>query len=130
MSKLSSWTGIAVLFLLVNLAMVLSKSQIIAAGFDYRVLSFANLIFFVASLIGYAIQMKGMRNKNPHVFVRSVMSAMLLKMIIVVIATFAYVYLTGDGYNKRSVFVSLLLYLVYLAVEVWVVMKQNKFKNA
>lgn len=130
MSKLSSWTGIAFLFLVVNLVLVIFRQQILAAGFDYKVLSFANLIFFVISLIGYAIQMKGMQHKNPHVFVRSVMSAMLLKMIIVVIATFSYVYFTGEGYNKRSVFVSLLLYLVYLAVEVWVVMKQNKKKNA
>lgn len=130
MSRLSSWTGIAFLFLVVNLILVIFKQQIVAAGFDYKVLSFANLIFFVISLIGYAIQMKGMRHKNPHVFVRSVMSAMMLKMVIVVIATFAYVNLTGDAYNKRSVFVSLLLYLVYLAVEVLVVMKQNKLKNA
>lgn len=130
MSKLFSWTGIAFLFLVVNLILVLFKQQILAAGFDHKVLSFANLIFFVISLIGYAIQMKGMRHKNAHVFVRSVMSAMMLKMVIVVIATFAYVHFTGDGYNKRSVFVSLLLYLVYLAVEVLVVMKQNKLKNA
>ncbi len=130
MNKLSSWTGLAFLFLLVNLVLVLFKNQIAAQGFDTRVLTFANLLFFVISLLGYAIQMKGMRHKNPHVFVRSVMSAMLLKMVIVVIATFSYVYFVGDGYNKRSVFVSLLLYLIYLAVEVMVVMKQNKLKNA
>ena len=130
MIKLSSWTGIAFLFLIVNLILVLLRQKVVAAGFDYKVLTFANLIFFVISLIAYAIQMKGMRHKNPHVFVRSVMSAMMLKMVIVVIATFSYVYIIGDGYNKRSVFVSLLLYLVYLAVEVLVVMKQNKLKNA
>lgn len=130
MIKLSSWTGIAFLFLIVNLILVLLRQKIVAAGFDYKVLTFANLIFFVISLIAYAIQMKGMRDKNPHVFVRSVMSAMMLKMVIVVIATFSYVYIIGDGYNKRSVFVSLLLYLVYLAAEVLVVMKQNKLKNA
>ena len=130
MIKLSSWTGIAFLFLVVNLILVLLRQKVVAAGFDYKVLTFANLIFFVISLIAYAIQMKGMRDKNPHVFVRSVMSAMMLKMVIVVIATFSYVYIIGDGYNKRSVFVSLLLYLVYLAAEVLVVMKQNKLKNA
>ena len=130
MIKLSSWTGIAFLFLIVNLILVLLRQKVVAAGFDYKVLTFANLIFFVISLIAYAIQMKGMREKNPHVFVRSVMSAMMLKMVIVVIATFSYVYIIGDGYNKRSVFVSLFLYLVYLAVEVLVVMKQNKLKNA
>ena len=130
MIKLSSWTGIAFLFLIVNLILVLLRQKIVAAGFDYKVLTFANLIFFVISLIAYTIQMKGMRDKNPHVFVRSVMSAMMLKMVIVVIATFSYVYIIGDGYNKRSVFVSLLLYLVYLAAEVLVVMKQNKLKNA
>ncbi len=130
MNKLSSWTGLAFLFLLVNLVLVLLRNQIASQGFDTRVLTFANLLFFVISLLGYAIQMKGMRHKNPHVFVRSVMSAMLLKMVIVVIATFSYVYFVGDGYNKRSVFVSLLLYLIYLAVEVMVVMKQNKLKNA
>lgn len=130
MNKLSSWKCLAFLFLIVNLILLLFRQQIVAAGFDMKVLAFANLLFFVISLIGFAFQMKGMRNKNPHVFVRSVMTAMLLKMVICVIATFSYVYLMGENYNKRSVFVSLLLYLVYLAVEVMVVMKKNKLKNA
>jgi hypothetical protein len=55
--------------------------------------------------------------------------SMMLKMAIVIITIFIYVSNSGDTFNKRSVFVSLFLYLAYLATEVYVVMKMNKRKN-
>jgi len=54
------------------------------------------------------------------------MTGMLMKMAICLLAVFLYVYLSGNAYNKRGIFLSLFLYLVYLAVEVSAVMKLNK----
>jgi len=97
---------------------------------DSNVLLGANALFFVISIVSFFIQRKGLHNKNPHVFVRSVMTGMMLKMIACVIAVLGYVYLSGSSFNKRAVFIGLFLYLIYLATEVFVVMKMNKNKKA
>jgi len=93
---------------------------------DPYVLLIANVVLFIISIISMIIQVRGLHNKNPHVFVRSVMTGMLMKMAICLLAVFLYVYLSGNAYNKRGIFLSLFLYLVYLAVEVSAVMKLNK----
>jgi hypothetical protein len=97
---------------------------------DKNVLIWSNGLFFLISLISFAIQKRGMMNKNPHVFVRSVTGGMMIKMLFCIIAVIAYVYLSGPAFNKRGVFISLFLYLVYLSVEVMVVMKMNKKQHA
>jgi hypothetical protein len=93
---------------------------------DPYVLLVANVLLFFISIFSMTIQLKGLNHKNPHVFVRSVMTGMLMKMAICLLAVFLYVYLSGNAYNKRGIFLSLFLYLVYLAVEVSAVIKLNK----
>ena len=93
---------------------------------DPYVLLIANMLLFLISIFSMTIQLKGLHNKNTHVFVRSVMTGMLMKMAICLAAVFLYVYLSGNAYNKRGIFLSLFLYLIYLAVEVSAVMKLNK----
>lgn len=97
---------------------------------DKMVILGANALFFVISLISFYIQKRGMQNKNPHVFVRSVTGGMMIKMFFCILAVIAYVFYSGDSFNKRGVFISLFLYLVYLFTEVVVVMKLNKKQHA
>jgi len=118
------------LFLFISLSVFVFSDQLQNNGFDTRVLNGANILFFVISILSFFIQLRGVSNTNPHVFVRSVMLGMMMKMLVCVIATFAYVYYAGSYYSKRSVFVALFLYLVYLSIEVYAVMKMNKKKNA
>lgn len=118
------------LFLFTTLTIYVFSKQLQAAGFDIAVLLCANILFLAISVASFFIQFRGIGHKNPHVFVRGVMSGMMMKMLVCLAVTFGYVYLSGNGYNKRSVFIALFLYLVYLAVEVYTVMKLNKNKNA
>ncbi len=118
------------LYFISLLSMIFLNPKLTLQGFDVPVLIAANTLFFLLSILSFYIQRKGMLNKNPHVFVRSVSGAMMMKMFITVVAVFAYVYLSGPVYSKKTVFVSLFLYLVYLAVEVIIVMKMNKRKHA
>jgi len=97
---------------------------------DVEVLQGANVILYLLSLISINLQIKGMKNTNPNVFIRSVMGSMMIKMFIVVAIVFAYTILSGDHFNKRGIFISLFFYLIYLAVEVYSLMKLNKQKNA
>ena len=100
------------------------------AKVDFVVLLLANCLFFFVSLMAFRMQYKAMQNSNPNVFIRRVMITMLLKMGIALVAVMAYVLGSGKNFNKPAVYISMLIYLVYLVVEVALVMKLNKRKNA
>jgi len=97
---------------------------------DRNVLLIANSLFFFMSMLIFFIQRKALQNPNPNVFIRTVMAGMMVKMLACIAAIIAYIFLSGESFNKPAVFASMLLYLVYLAVEVSVSMKLNKEKNA
>jgi len=97
---------------------------------DFVVLLGANVLFFLVSIMAFRIQYAAMHDKNPNVFIRKVMTTMLLKMGIALAAVMAYVLASGKSFNKPAVYISMLIYLVYLVVEVALVMKLNKNKNA
>ncbi len=128
--NLGSIIPLVILFTLISGLLVAFSSALHSKGFNIDVLIYANIILIAISLISYFMQAKALQNKNPNVFIRSVMGGMMLKMFICVIAVFLYVSLAGSQYNKRSVFAALLLYLAYLAIEVGVLMKLNNRKHA
>jgi hypothetical protein len=97
---------------------------------DSNVLHGANVLFLVTSILVFFMQKKALSNPNPNVFVRSIIGGMMIKMFSTVIAVLAYVVGTGNGYNTKAVFISLLMYLVYLGAEVVAISKENKKKNA
>lgn len=99
------------------------------ASVDPNVLMGGNLLLFVLTIGTIYFQLNALKHKNPNVFIRSVMSAMLVKMVIGVIAVIAYVKLNPGTYSKYGVFGAMICYLIYLAVEVYVVMKLNRSKD-
>ena len=121
---------VIILFLLLTTFIFTSSRFLEQLHIDRNVLLGANVLFFLLTIISFFIQRRGMLNKNPHVFVRSVTGGMMVKMVFCILAVIAYVYASGEQFNKRGVFIGLFLYLVYLAIEVMVVMKMNKKHNA
>jgi hypothetical protein len=97
---------------------------------DFRVLHGANILFCLLSVVAFQLQYGAMQNSNPQVFIRRVMLSIMLKMLVAVVAVIAYVLISGKSFNKPAVFISMLVYLIYLVVEVWLLMKQNKTKHA
>lgn len=120
---------LVLLFSLITGIIFISFATLKNNHIDANVLLASNTLFFIISIVSFFIQRNGLQNKNPHVFVRSVMAGMMVKMVICIIAVIAYVYWSGAGFNKRAVFIALFLYLIYLATEVFVVMKMNKNKK-
>ena len=99
-------------------------------GIDYVVVMGANCLFFLISLFVFRIQYLAMYNSNPNVFIRSVMGGMLIKVFGCVIAVVAYYFISGPAFNKPAVYASMVIYIIYLVVEVRTIMKLNKTKNA
>lgn len=99
-------------------------------GIDYTVVMAGNCLFFLISLLVFRMQYLAMYNANPNVFIRSVMSGMIIKVFGCVIAVIGYYLVSGAAFNKPAVYVSMVIYIVYLVVEVRTIMKLNKTKNA
>lgn len=99
-------------------------------GIDYIVVMGANCLFFLVSLFVFRMQYLAMYNSNPNVFIRSVMGGMLIKITACVTAVAAYYFISRPAFNKPAVYLSMVIYIIYLVVEVKTIMKLNKTKNA
>jgi hypothetical protein len=116
---------------LVLTVLILSANLLYAEkGINYSVLMSGNCLFFLVSLFVFRMQYVAMYNPNPNVFIRSVMGGMLIKVFACVIAVVSYYFISGVAFNKPAVYVSMVIYIVYLVVEVRTIMKLNKSKNA
>lgn len=121
---------IVILFIIVNALVLVFGNKLASYNIDSNVIHGANILFLLITVFSFFIQTRGMKHSNPHVFVRSVMTGMMLKMLLCVAAVFIYVYASGQAFNKKGVFISLFLYLLYLGAEVKILMNMNSKKNA
>ena len=119
-----------IVFGCISLFIIAAWSLLSGFGIDNYVLLAANALFFFVCVLVFFIQKKALKNTNPNVFIRSIMSGMMIKMFFCVVAVLAYTLLVKEGFNKKALFISLFFYLVYLAVEVKVLTKLNKQHNA
>jgi hypothetical protein len=118
------------LFVVFSGAIMACKNLLTKWRIDPDVLIIANVLFFLISLLVFFMQRKALSNSNPNVFVRSVMGGMLLKMSVCIVCVIVYRLVAGSNVSKISVFAAMFLYLLYLAVEVAVITKMVKHKNA
>lgn len=116
-------------FIICNGFFLSAKTLLVKWSIDSNVLIIANSLFLILSLITFFIQQKALQNSNPNVFIRSVMGGMMIKMFVCIIAIFIYWLLMKDKFSKGTVFAAMMLYLIYLAVEVRLVTKLNRQKN-
>ncbi len=120
---------IFIIFISLTVLILTSSNILEKYNVDKNVLLGANLLFLVVGILVFFMQKNALQNTNPNVFVRSVIAGMMIKMFSTVIAVLAYVVTVGQGYNKRAVFISLFMYLIYLGAEVMAISKVNKTKN-
>ncbi len=130
-NKLGPFSPITILFLVLTTFYIFGVSFLSEWGFDIRVLVVANTLLYGLTFISFYIAKKGLANKNPHVFVRSVMGSMMMKFFVIIIATVVYLMLFRANFNKPAFFTSMGLYLVYLFLEVSILnTMMNQQKNA
>ena len=118
------------LFIFINTFLLTMPAFFLQHGIDREVLIITNTLLFLTNFAAFFLQRKALQNKNPNVFVRSMMGSMMIKMVVLLGAFLIYVILFGKKVNKPAIYISLVLYVLYLAVEVMIVMKLNKQQNA
>jgi hypothetical protein len=118
-----SFFPIAIFFIALNVFFISGRSMLARWGMEQDVLIIGNLILLLITLVSFFLAQNGLKNPNPHVFVRSVYSGMMIKLFLCVIVVFIYVSLYKTTYNKPALFTCMALYLVYSFMEVSILMK-------
>jgi hypothetical protein len=121
---------VLVIFVTLTIFIFAANALWLKYNVDKNVLLGANVLFLVTGVLVFFMQKNALRNANPNVFVRSVIAGMMIKMFSTAIAVLAYVLIVGNSYNTSAVFISLVMYLIYLAAEVMAISKENKNKHA
>jgi len=120
---------IIVVFIIVNAFLISGKTILTRWEADGDIIIVGNMILFIITLLSFLLGKKGLNSTNPHSFVRSVYTSMLLKLFGCAIAAFIYIAITKDNVNKPALFILMGLYLVYSFIEVSVLTKMLRQKT-
>lgn len=110
-------------FVAVTIAIPASKSILDQWKVDSTVLLGGNGILFIAIGGSFYFYFKSLTDKKPHAFLTMVYMGLFIKMLLCLFASFLYIYLAGKQVNKPAVVGCLLLYFVYTALELFVLLK-------
>ena len=120
---------VLILFVVLNGLFIGGKNMFVRWNADTQVLIGANLLLFLITLLSFLMALRGMRNPNPHAFVRSVYGSVMIKLFICIIAAFIYIATLQKNVNKPALFISMGLYLVYTFLEVSLLMKMLRQRS-
>lgn len=126
-----NYINLLLLFLIINTVCLFYRDGGLKLSFflDVYVVVIANLILFLLALLGSYRHAKALEDKNPNVFIRSIMGMTVLKFFVLVAAALIYVFMAKENKNVPAILVSLVLYILYAILEVSAAYKMNKLKN-
>lgn len=120
---------VVIFFIALNAFFISGKNMLARWNVDQDVVIIGNLLLFVITLFSFLLGLRGLKDPNPHAFVRSVYTSMMLKLFLCVAAAFVYISMYRDQLNKPALFTCMGLYLVYTFMEVSILMKLLKGKT-
>lgn len=123
MRKNKSLLPVTLFFVFLNTFFIAGKNILARWNADQGVLIIGNVLLFLITIASFLIAQRGLKNKNPHAFVRSVYSSVLLKLFICAAVAFAYIIIFKKELNKPALFACMGLYLVYTFLEVSILTK-------
>lgn len=117
-NKKRGFASIVLLFVVLNALFLLGRGLLARWGASQELLILGNLLLFGITVLSYFMAIRGLKNPNPHAFVRSVFSSILLKLAVSLIAASAYIAWVRKDLNKPGFFTLMGLYLLYTFIEV------------
>lgn len=117
-NRFREFVPIVLLFIIVNGLSITLGSKFREWRVDEDLLIGGNLFLFGITFISFLIAKKGLQNENPHAFVRSIFSSIIIKLFITLAAAFIYISMYKKDLNKPAFFALMGLYLVYMFLEV------------
>ncbi len=120
---------IVLVFIIINAFLLTGTHFLNRWEADRDALIIGNAILFAVTLVSYMLAKKGLKSVNPHAFVRSVYTSMMLKLFACAIAAFIYIATYRNGVNKPALFALMGLYLLYTFIEVSALTKMLRQKS-
>ena len=115
--KKAVWKMIYV-FITINTLAILLKKLLQEQGIDQTVVLAGNLLLFLVAVYTIIQSIKAIDHPNPHVFVRRFYAGFLIRLAVIAVAAFIYIYSQGGQVNKGALFICLGVYAVYSIIEV------------
>ena len=120
---------LVLVFILINAFLLSAKGILARWEADRDMLLIGNLILFIITFVSFFLGKKGLNSSNPHAFVRSVYTSMMLKLFACAIAAFIYIASYRNEVNKPALFMLMGLYLLYTFIEVSILTKMLRQKS-
>ena len=108
---------VLILFAAVNIFCAALFSWIRSTGMDPDVLLMGNLIVCLLTLLSFYLLYNGLNAKSTAGFLSSVYSSFLIKLFVAGMIVFVYSKISDGKMNIPGVFASMVLYLVYMFIE-------------
>ena len=116
------------LFIIVNSVVLVFQQRLESFKIDPFVVFTANCLLFVLSVLTLAMHVRALNKTNPNVFIRSVMGATMIKMLVLASSAMIYLFMVGKNRSVYGVFTSVLLYIIYMVLEIRIALKLNQKK--
>lgn len=99
-------------------------------GFDFNFLIIGNCFLYFIFITSIFVHSANAYSSNANAFLRSVYLAMIIKMFGSAIAIIIFVVLNNGKINNPSLLTLMLFYIIYTSIEVTVLMKSIRKRNA
>ena len=117
------------IFIAVNSGAMVAGKLLDSKQIDHVVLMGANSLLFLIGIISLTMHAKALTHNNPNVFVRSIMAATFIKLMVILAAVMIYVVAAGSSRSIGAVIAGLGLYIVYTIFEVRAALQMNRIKD-
>jgi len=117
-NKLKGFMPVILVFIVLNGFLISAKNMLQRWNVDQDVVIIGNALLFLITLCSFLLAQRGLKNPNPHAFIRSVYVSVMLKLFVCIIAAFVYIAMYKSNLNKPALFICMALYLVYTFLEV------------
>ena len=124
-----SFLPIVLTFIVIGGLALVFRPLLAAWKLDYGVLLWGNALLFLLTTSSFYLYIKGLRNNNPHVFVRVLYGSLLIKFIGCLLAVGIYAAVSRQGVNRNGILGCFMLYMLYTFLEVRILLQLSKRKN-
>lgn len=114
------------LFVLINLFQKVFNAQLMDLGINREVLWYGNTVVFLASMVSVFFLNRSLVTTKALSLLKNIYLAIFIKMLICMVAAAAYILTARKLVDKAALAGCALLYIIYTALELSLVLKSNR----
>jgi hypothetical protein len=118
------------LFTIITIIAVAGKGWLSQYNIDWRVVTVGNFLLLSVGLAGLFLMMKTLKSSNPQSFVRAMYGSFIIKFFVLAVAAFVYIMVAKKAVNKEGLVICAALYIAYTYLEIKILTKLLKNKDA